>query len=101
MRSHPFFKYSFIFLLIIDLSYTAALILINMSPFNLDALVASLIWFVTFYWLPVWAAAAVILTVREKGIHNTSLEWLLAVTKISIPTFLQPTANSSGELNCG
>ena len=84
MLAHPFFKYSFIFLLMIDLSYTAALSLMIMSAVDMDALIGALIWFVTFYWLPVWAAAVIILTIREKGIHNTFLDWLLAVTLMAL-----------------
>ncbi|WDE13070.1 sensor histidine kinase [Thalassomonas haliotis] len=80
MFRHPFFKYSFFILLVIDLSYGAVLSLLSNIPISMGNLYAALIWFVTFYWLPVWAAAAAIFSLRKKGINNTPLEWALAVT---------------------
>ncbi len=79
MLRHPFFKYSFVILLIICSSYTGAMILIHSASLTLSAVYVSLTWFVSFYWLPIWASAAIIFTCRKKGFSNTLFEWLLTV----------------------
>lgn len=79
MLRQPFFKYSFFILLIVDLTFTAGLIISGVSAVSLDTLLATSIWFVCFYWLPVWLAAFVILTIRNKGFENTLIELLIAI----------------------
>ena len=84
MLRHPFFKYSFVMLLITCLAYTGGMILLGVASFGLPSLYASLTWFVSFYWLPIWASAAIILTCRKKGFSNTPFEWLLTVSLMAI-----------------
>jgi two-component system LytT family sensor kinase len=79
MFTHSFFKNSFIILLAIDLSYGLALTMLSNNPVNIDTLYIALIWFVAFYWLPVWGAAVIIYIMRTKGLHYTALEWLIVV----------------------
>ncbi len=80
MHKHSFFKYSFFILLMVNSAYTLGLIFAGAAAFNIESAQASLVWFVTFFWLPVWAAAIVIFKLREHGIHKTLPEWLIAVT---------------------
>ncbi|WJG10323.1 histidine kinase [Aliiglaciecola sp. LCG003] len=84
MLSHPFYKYSFFTLLIVDLIFTAGLVLSGVSSISLDTLLATSIWFVCFYWLPVWLAAYVIFALRIKGVTNTLIEWFIAVGCLSL-----------------
>jgi len=84
MLRHPFFKYSFVILLIICSSYTGAMILIHSASLSLSDVYVSLIWFVSFYWLPIWTSAAIIFTCRRKGFNNTLFEWLLTVSLMAI-----------------
>lgn len=79
MLHHPFYKYSFFILLFVDLSYSALLYAMGMTTFDLNGLIASMTWFVFFYWLPVWLAATIIFTCRNKGLHNATLEWVISV----------------------
>ena len=84
MLRHPFFKYSFFILLLVDLTFTLGLIVAGISSFSIDSLIATSIWFVNFYWLPVWLAAFAILTIRDKGIENTFIEWLITVCCLTL-----------------
>ncbi|MBL4941458.1 MAG: histidine kinase [Colwellia sp.] len=84
MLRHPFFKYSFFILLIVDLLFTTGLIISGVSTISLNTLLATSIWFVSFYWLPVWAAAFIILTLRSKGLENTIVEWVIAVGSLTM-----------------
>jgi signal transduction histidine kinase len=84
MLHHPFFKYSFVILLIICSSYTGAMILIHSASLDLSTVYVSLTWFVSFYWLPIWASAVIIFTCRKKGFTNTIFEWLLTVSLMAI-----------------
>jgi len=79
MLKHPFFKYSFFILLFIDIGYTLGLVFLGVSSFNLVNAKASAIWFVTFFWLPVWTAAVFIFWLRKKTINNTLIEWFITV----------------------
>ncbi|PCI63557.1 MAG: sensor histidine kinase [Gammaproteobacteria bacterium] len=79
MLKNPFFKYSFFILLLVNISYTLGLTFLGKASFNIGNAEASAIWFVTFYWLPVWTAAVIILTLRQKSINNTLLEWFITV----------------------
>jgi signal transduction histidine kinase len=88
MLSHPFFRYSFIALFIIDLGYVFGLILVGASNFSLETFRSTLVWFVCFYWLPVWAAGATILKMREIWKQNTLLEWAIAFIFLSAGMFL-------------
>ncbi len=88
MLKHPFFKYSFVTLLIIDLCFTAGLILFGISTLSLPSLLASMIWFICFYWIPVWLAAIIILTLRDKDLRNTILEWTIAVLVLTLGAFV-------------
>ncbi|MEW6989996.1 sensor histidine kinase [Colwelliaceae bacterium 6441] len=80
MLKHPFFKYSFFILLLIDVTYTLALISVGAAAFDLNNAKSSAIWFISFYWLPIWFAAMIIFYLRDKGIHKTILEWFITVT---------------------
>jgi two-component system LytT family sensor kinase len=84
MLRHPFFKYSFFILLLVDLAFALGLIVLGMTSISLNTLLATSIWFVSFYWLPVWFAAFTILTVRTKGIENTFIEWLITVVFLTL-----------------
>jgi two-component system LytT family sensor kinase len=84
MFRHPFFKYSFFILLFVDLAFTLGLIAVGLSSFSIDSLIATSIWFVSFYWIPVWLAAFTILTMRDKGIENTFIEWLITVICLTL-----------------
>ncbi|MDQ9090131.1 histidine kinase [Pseudoalteromonas haloplanktis] len=79
MFKHPFYKYSFCLLLIVDIAYALAIVISNSAPISIDTVIASLVWFVTFYWVPVWAAAALIFQLRKNGNKKIALEWLIAV----------------------
>jgi len=79
MLRHPFFKYSFFILLLVDLMFTAGLIFFGVASISLNSLLATSIWFVSFYWLPVWFAAYIILTLRNRGFENTIVEWIITV----------------------
>ncbi len=79
MLRHPFFKYSFFLLLLVDLMFTAGLIFFGISSISLDSLFATSIWFVSFYWLPVWFAAFTILTLRSRGLENTLVELIITI----------------------
>lgn len=84
MLAHPFFKYSFFILLLVDLMFAAGLLISGVTPLSFGTLLATCIWFVFFYWLPVWGAAYLILTIRSKGYENTVVEWLVAVSSLTI-----------------
>ena len=84
MLRQPFFKYSFFILLLVDLTFTAGLIVFGMSSISLNTLFATSIWFVCFYWLPVWLAAFTILTIRAKGIENAFIEWFITVACLTL-----------------
>ena len=84
MLRQPFFKYSFFILLLVDLMFTAGLIISGVSSVSLETLLATSIWFVCFYWLPVWFAAYSILTLRGRGIENTFFEWIITVCCLTI-----------------
>lgn len=79
MLKHPFYKYSFCLLLIVDIAYALAIVITNSAPISIDTVIASLVWFVTFYWIPVWAAATLIFQLRKNGNKKIALEWLIAV----------------------
>ena len=80
MFKHPFFKYSFFILLLVDVAYTLGLIFAGVATFSLGNAKASAVWFVSFYWLPVWTAAIIIFQLRKKGVHYIALEWLITVS---------------------
>lgn len=84
MFKHPFYKYSFCILLIVDIAYAFGLVIANSVPISGDTVIASLVWFVTFYWIPVWAAAALIFYLRDKGYAKIIFEWLIAVTFMAV-----------------
>ncbi|ALO35806.1 histidine kinase [Colwellia sp. MT41] len=84
MLRQPFFKYSFFALLIVDLTFTAGLIISGMSDISLSTLLATTIWFISFYWLPVWAAAYIIFNIRARGIENAFIEWIITVIMLSL-----------------
>jgi len=84
MLRHPFFKYSFFILLLIDLIFTAGLILTGASDISLGTLKATTIWFVCFYWIPVWISAAIILQLRNKKIHSTILEVCISIIILTL-----------------
>ncbi|MGO2365077.1 MAG: sensor histidine kinase [Pseudoalteromonas sp.] len=84
MLKHPFYKYSFCLLLIVDIAYALAIGISNSAPISVDTVIASLVWFVTFYWIPVWAAAALIFKLRKNGNKKIALEWLIAVVFMAI-----------------
>lgn len=79
MLRHPFFKNSFFILLLVDLIFTAGLIFFGVASISLNSLLATGIWFVSFYWLPVWLAAFTILTLRNKGFESTIVEWAITI----------------------
>lgn len=84
MLRSAFFKYSFFILLFVDISYTIALNIAGMAFFDVKGVLTSLTWFVTFFWLPVWATAIVILSLRSKGVNNTVVEWSIAVVAMVV-----------------
>lgn len=84
MLKHPFFKYSFVILLLVDIAYTLGLIFAGVATFSLGNAKASAVWFVSFYWIPVWLAAAIIFTLRAKGIQYVVLEWTIAVSLMAL-----------------
>ncbi|WP_042145715.1 MULTISPECIES: sensor histidine kinase [unclassified Pseudoalteromonas] len=84
MLRHPFFKYSFLILLFIDLIFTIGLILAGINDISLDTLKATTIWFVCFYWLPVWLSAAIILKLRNINIHYTILELIISIIALTL-----------------
>lgn len=84
MLRHPFFKYSFFILLLVDLMFTAGLIFFGVASISLNSLLATCIWFVSFYWLPVWLAAFTILTLRSRGVENTIVEWFITVSFMTL-----------------
>lgn len=84
MFKHPFFKYSFFILLLVDVAYTLGLIFAGAASFDFDNAKASLVWFVSFYWLPVWSAALIIFKLRKHGIHKIFIEWLITVVLMGL-----------------
>ena len=84
MFKQPFYKYSFIVLLIIDVCYTLGLIAAGVSQFSLDTWYASAIWFVTFYWLPIWLAASIVFKLRHANVQYSALEWFIVITCMSL-----------------
>lgn len=84
MLKHPFFKYSFFILLLVDLTFTAGLIMFGLTSISLDTLLATSVWFICFYWLPVWLAAFLILSIRLRGFHSVLLECFIAVLSMSL-----------------
>ena len=84
MLRQPFFKYSFFILLLVDLTFTAGLIVFDVTSISLNTLLATSIWFVCFYWLPVWLAALLIFSIRLRGFHNVLLECFVAVLSMSL-----------------
>ena len=88
MLKHPFYKYSFFILLIVDIAYALGLIIANSAPFTTGSALAATVWFVTFYWLPVWSAAAVIFYLRNKHINKIAFEWLIAVVFMALGNVL-------------
>lgn len=95
MLKHPFFKYSFFILLLVDIAYTLGLIFAGVATFSLGNAKASAVWFVSFYWLPVWFAAIIIFTLRNKGVQHIALEWLIAVTLMSCGNVITDNALAS------
>jgi len=83
MLQQPFFKYSFFILLLVDLTFTAGLIMFGLTSISLDTLLATSIWFVFFYWLPAWLAAFIILSIRARGVNSVLLECFIAVSSMS------------------
>lgn len=88
MLKHPFYKYSFFTLLIVDIAYALGLIIANSAPFTTGSVLAATVWFVTFYWVPVWSAAAVIFYLRNKHINKIAFEWLIAVVFMALGNVL-------------
>lgn len=88
MLKHPFYKYSFFTLLIVDIAYALGLIIANSAPFTTGSALAATVWFVTFYWVPVWSAAAVIFYLRNKHINKIAFEWLIAVVFMALGNVL-------------
>jgi signal transduction histidine kinase len=84
MLRQPFFKYSFFIMLLVDLTFTAGLIVFGVTSISLDTLLATSIWFICFYWLPIWLAAFLILSIRTKGFHSVLLECFIAVLSMSL-----------------
>ena len=84
MLRNPFFKYSIFILLFIDLIFTAVLILTGVNDISLGTLKATTIWFVCFYWLPVWLSAAIILGLRNKKIQSTILEVCISIIILTL-----------------
>ena len=79
MLSHPLYRYSFIILLIIDFSYAGIIAIATGADFSITHVQAALVWFVCFYWLPIWISIAVILSARARGINNTYAECLIVI----------------------
>ena len=88
MLKHPFYKYSFFILLVVDIAYALGLIIANSAPFTAGSALAATVWFVTFYWAPVWSAAAVIFYLRNKHINKIAFEWLIAVVFMALGNVL-------------
>ncbi|MBB1348074.1 sensor histidine kinase [Pseudoalteromonas sp. SG45-2] len=88
MLKHPFYKYSFFTLLIVDIAYALGLIIANSASFTTGSALAATVWFVTFYWVPVWSAAAVIFYLRNKHINKIAFEWLIAVVFMALGNVL-------------
>ncbi|TDF34509.1 sensor histidine kinase [Alteromonadaceae bacterium M269] len=88
MLKHPFFRYSFFALLIIDTCYVLGLILVGASPVSWETLQAGTIWFVCFYWLPVWFAGSLILKLRSLWRQNTLAEWLISFASLTFGMFV-------------
>lgn len=80
MFKHPFYKYSFCILLIVDIAYALGFVIANSAPTSGETFIAASVWFVTFYWFPVWGAAALIFYLRGKGFQKIVVEWLIAVS---------------------
>ena len=80
MFKHPFYRYSFFILLIVDIAYALGLVIANSAPISGGTFTAAAVWFITFYWFPVWGAAAFIFYLREKGYQKIVVEWLIAVS---------------------
>ncbi|WP_405629795.1 sensor histidine kinase [Pseudoalteromonas sp. Ld20] len=84
MFKQPFFKYSFFILLAIDIAYALGIAIATSSPISGGTALAALVWFVTFYWLPVWAAAILIFYLRSKNINKLALEWLIVTSFMAL-----------------
>ncbi len=84
MLKHPFYKYSFCLLLLVDIAYASALVITHSAPLSSDTFIAATVWFVSFYWLPVWTAAALIFYLRGKGYSKVIVEWLVAVMLMAL-----------------
>lgn len=84
MLKHPFYKYSFITLLLVDICYYLVLVIGGSTGLGARDLLAALSWFVTFFWLPVWLAAWLIFALRKRGIQNTLAEWLIGLVVLSL-----------------
>ncbi|WP_367998461.1 sensor histidine kinase [Pseudoalteromonas carrageenovora] len=91
MLKHPFYKYSFFILLVVDIAYALGLIIANSAPFTTGSALAATVWFVTFYWVPVWSAAAVIFYLRNKHINKIAFEWLIAVVFMALGNVITDT----------
>lgn len=73
-----FYLRSFMILLCIDISYTVVMLVVNPQYYRFGhSEFISLIWFVFFYLLPIWSAAAVIFKLREYGHTHIFLEFSL------------------------
>jgi signal transduction histidine kinase len=88
MLKHPFFKYSFFVLLVIDAGYVVGLILVGASTLSWESIRVGMLWFVCFYWLPVWIAGAAILKLRQLWKQNTFIEWGIAFISLTIGMFV-------------
>ncbi|GHF83900.1 sensor histidine kinase [Thalassotalea marina] len=84
MLQHPFFKISFFALLTVDICYSITLVLVGLSPVSMSSVYASAIWFVTFFWLPVWLAGYLILKLRQNTNIGTIVEWLIVIVALSL-----------------
>ncbi|MGJ8694267.1 MAG: sensor histidine kinase [Thalassotalea sp.] len=85
----PFYLRSFIILLGIDVSYTVTMLLLNPQHYRFaHSEFISFIWFVFFYLVPIWSAAALIFKLRSLGRSHPLIELPIVMLAMIIGNFI-------------
>ncbi len=102
----PFFRRSFVVLLLLDIAYASLYAFMGYTNSVEDAFRGIWTWFVFFYLLPVWGAALIILARRRNGKTNIIIEWFTVVAFMSfgnqvVSWILEFVYDYPGGLNMG
>lgn len=84
-----FYFRSFMGLLCIDISYTVIMLVFNPQYYSFGhSEFISLIWFLFFYLIPIWSAAAIVFKLRKKGRTHVITELSITITFMIIGGYI-------------